>query len=190
MRKLYRGLPLVVAVAVLAACSGGNSDRAAKPASVAPSSSILEEAPVTLPPVEVKAAAVGVADHTFAREKTDLVEIPGGRFTLLTVNGKTVYRFEEDENNPPKVTCLDDCLITWPPVVVDQEEVTVAKGAQRDLINTVKRPDGHRQLTYNGWPLYWFEEDTAAGEAKGEAVGGNWSTIKPDGKPVFPKGIR
>ncbi len=46
------------------------------------------------------------------------------------------------------------------------------------------------QVTYNGWPLYWFEKDASAGDALGEGLGGNWSTVTTDGKAVFKKPVR
>ncbi|WP_433017899.1 COG4315 family predicted lipoprotein [Kribbella sp. CA-294648] len=149
--------------------------------------STAPEEPETVAPLKVGPASLAVTSHTFARERTELVDIPGGSFDIVTVNGKTAYRFEEDDDNPTKVNCHGDCPITWPPVVVDGAEVTSLPGIDRGLVGTVKRPDGHLQVTYNGWPLYWFFKDKTPSDANGEGLGKNWSTIKADGKPVFKK---
>jgi predicted lipoprotein with Yx(FWY)xxD motif len=154
---------------------------------VSESVSPAQEAPETVPPLKVGPATLAVTRHTFARERTELVDIPGGTFEILTVNGKAAYRFELDGHKPAKVNCLVDCPITWPPVIVNDAKITSLPGVDRSLVGTVKRPDGHQQVTYNGWPLYWFFEDKTSADAKGEGLGSTWSAIKPDGKPVFKK---
>ena len=106
---------------------------------------------------------------------------------IVTINGRTAYRFEADESKPSKVNCLYDCLVTWPPALSDGSEVKLS-GIDRSLVSTVKRADGLLQVTLGGWPLYKFLEDKAETDTKGEGVGGNWSVVKPNGKPVFVKG--
>lgn len=176
-RLMMTLLSVVLATSTLAACGTGNSEGATT--SPAP----LPPAPTSTPgPVEL-----GVADVTFAPVKDELATVPGGAATILTADGWTVYRFEEDEDKPPRVTCLNDCLEVWPPVLVDGAKITSLAGVDPTLVGTVSRPDGHSQVTYNGWPLYRFVDDKAKGELKGEGLGFNWSTVKPDGKPVFKK---
>jgi hypothetical protein len=47
----------------------------------------------------------------------------------------------------------------------------VAEGrVQKDLIGTLKRPDGAMQVTYNGHPLYYYVKDRGAGKATGQDV--------------------
>jgi predicted lipoprotein with Yx(FWY)xxD motif len=43
-------------------------------------------------------------------------------------------------------------------------------------LGTVTRPDGTTQVTYNGWPLYEYTGDHAAGDTNG--TGGHWQVIK------------
>ncbi|MER7248859.1 hypothetical protein [Kribbella sp. NPDC000426] len=52
------------------------------------------------------------------------------------------------------------------------------------LVSTVTRSDGTKQLAINGLPLYLFAGDSAAGEAKGQAVGGVWWVVGADGKKI------
>jgi hypothetical protein len=46
-------------------------------------------------------------------------------------------------------------------------------------------------VTYNGWPLYAYVSDKAAGVATGQALnlnGGYWYVIQPDGVVIVPPG--
>jgi predicted lipoprotein with Yx(FWY)xxD motif len=52
------------------------------------------------------------------------------------------------------------------------------------LVGTTTRTDGTKQLTLGGLPLYLFAKDSKAGDAKGQAVGGVWWVVGPDGKKI------
>jgi predicted lipoprotein with Yx(FWY)xxD motif len=112
--------------------------------------------------------------------------VKGVAARIVTVNGVTAYRFEADGHEPSQVNCLYDCLVTWPPVLIDGTKIEL-NGIQDSLVSTVKRPDGLEQVTLNGWPLYKFKEDKSESDVEGEGVGGNWSAITPEGKPVIQK---
>jgi predicted lipoprotein with Yx(FWY)xxD motif len=101
--------------------------------------------------------------------------------TVVTdADGFTLYRFDRDLAKPSRTSCVDACATTWPPAVVTTGQVTV-NGVDRSLVGTVLRPDGTRQLTIGGWPVYGFSKDTAQGEVKGQGVGGTWFAVTPTG---------
>jgi predicted lipoprotein with Yx(FWY)xxD motif len=55
---------------------------------------------------------------------------------------------------------------------------------QSDLLGTIQRQDGSTQVTYNGWPLYYFSRDQGPGQTTGQDVhgfGGEWYLITPEG---------
>jgi predicted lipoprotein with Yx(FWY)xxD motif len=55
------------------------------------------------------------------------------------------------------------------------------------MIATIARPDGSRQVTYNGMPLYRYAADGGAGAAKGHGVRdafGTWHLVSANGTPV------
>ena len=171
MKSLSAALALVAAgvtVAAVTACSSSTT-----------------EAPSTAPAVSAAASPV-IGQPTQISLAAGRAEVAGVDADIVTFQGRTVYRFEADENQPSKVNCASDCLEIWPPLLTNGAEVKLA-GVDRSLVGTVTRADGLVQVTLNGWPLYLFHEDQRTGDTKGEGVGGNWSVIRPDGKPVIKK---
>ena len=110
----------------------------------------------------------GAADLQLS--STDLGE------TLVDADGNTLYLFVPD--NQGDSTCYDACEANWPPVPALS---SVGDGLDAGLLGTTERTNGDSQATYNGWPLYYWFEDTAAGETKGQAVGDVWWVMGPDG---------
>ena len=101
---------------------------------------------------------------------------------LVDAHDKPVYLFLPDEQGAP--TCEDDCLEVWPPVIVDGDPVA-GEGADAELTGTVEREDGSLQLTYNGWPLYYFHLDVPNDEGTmltlGQAQEGRWYLVTAEG---------
>jgi predicted lipoprotein with Yx(FWY)xxD motif len=94
---------------------------------------------------------------------------------LAGENGLTLYINTGEADGT--IVCVDSCAENWPPLVapVDAGEATA------DLLGTVTRPDGTEQVTYNGFPLYYFVGDTTAGNAAGQGVSGVWFIADPAG---------
>ncbi|GAA3846731.1 SCO0930 family lipoprotein [Streptomyces phyllanthi] len=94
--------------------------------------------------------------------------------------GFTLYRFDKDTAEPPKTTCEGECATTWPPVPASGAKA--AEGIDKSLLGEVTRPDGTKQLTIDGWPMYRYAKDTKAGDVKGEGLNGAWYASAPNGK--------
>lgn len=119
------------------------------------------------------------------------VEIPTGFATgltpigtVVTLDGRTLYRFEKDTAKPPESSCSGTCATTWPPVVAPDGAAPEIAGVDRSIVGTLTRPDGTVQVTLRGWPLYRYTGDTEPGQANGEGVRGAWHAIGTDGKPA------
>lgn len=97
---------------------------------------------------------------------------------LVGPDGKTVYLFTKDE--PGKSNCYDQCATNWPPLVVDSADAVVSGVNLPGELGTAERTDGTLQVTYNGWPLYYWKDDAARGDTTGEGVGDVWYTIVPE----------
>jgi len=107
---------------------------------------------------------------------------------LVDANGMALYAFMADTQNGDTSTCGDDdgCATEWPPLVSDGDPVA-GEGVDASLLGTITRDDGTTQVTYNGWPLYLFEEDTAAGDTNGQGIdefGGLWHLVSPTGEAI------
>jgi predicted lipoprotein with Yx(FWY)xxD motif len=107
---------------------------------------------------------------------------------LVDANGMALYAFMADTQNGDTSTCGDDdgCATEWPPLVSDGDPVA-GEGVDASLLGTITRDDGTMQVTYNGWPLYLFEEDTAAGDTNGQGIdefGGLWFLVSPTGDAI------
>jgi predicted lipoprotein with Yx(FWY)xxD motif len=93
----------------------------------------------------------------------------------------TLYMYDPDVNATP--TCYEACATAWPPLVTTGNP-TAAGEANSALLKTVARTDGTTQVVYGDWPLYYWQKDTKPGDVTGQAVGGKWWVVGPDGQPI------
>lgn len=100
---------------------------------------------------------------------------------LVDEAGLSLYIFLND--TPGTSNCYDACAVTWPPLLVDGELVA-GDDVDTALLGTTVRDDGSTQLTYNGWPLYYFIGDAAPGDVAGQNVNEIWFVIAPDGEYI------
>ncbi|MCZ4607103.1 SCO0930 family lipoprotein [Streptomyces sp. Lzd4kr] len=99
---------------------------------------------------------------------------------LTDSDGMTLYRFDKDVADPAKSNCDGDCATKWPPVPANDAKAGV--GIDKNLLGSVTRTDGSKQLTIDGWPAYRYAKDTKAGDVNGQGVGGTWYALAPTGK--------
>ncbi len=100
---------------------------------------------------------------------------------LFDGHGKALYAFTRDPRG--RSTCSGACAAAWPPYVVSGR-VRAGAGARGELLGTTKRPDGKRQLTYGGRPLYYYIGDRKPGQILCQNVvefGGRWLVVRPSG---------
>jgi predicted lipoprotein with Yx(FWY)xxD motif len=106
---------------------------------------------------------------------------------LVDESGMTVYLFLSD--TPTTSTCYSTCATVWPPVVTTGAPQAGA-GAQASLLGTITRTDGKVEVTYAGHPLYYFVQDKAAGDVKGQGINGFgalWWVLSPSGTAITTK---
>ncbi|MCE7994015.1 MAG: hypothetical protein HEP71_18655 [Roseivirga sp.] len=95
---------------------------------------------------------------------------------LTDANGRTLYFFTRDTDG--NSACTGGCLDSWPVFSVDTP--SLGTGLDGGNFSTITRSEGGSQLTYKGWPLYYFSGDSEQGDVNGENVGGRWFVAKPD----------
>ena len=102
--------------------------------------------------------------------------------------GNSLYLFTNDTRGAGESTCNGECAETWPALTIDPDEETleVGDGLDADLLGSLEREDGTIQVAYNGWPLYRFSGDEAAGDTNGQGVGDTWFLVNPDGSRNVP----
>src|SRR5918999_6314527 len=118
-----------------------------------------------------------------AMEPSPTLKVRTTRFgkILFAGNGRVVYGFTRDRRNGPS-QCYGDCAAAWP-VYFAKGTLRAGTGVKQSLLGTTRRRDGRRQVTYNGWPLYYYAHEKA-GEVKCQNVvthGGTWLVVRPSG---------
>ena len=100
---------------------------------------------------------------------------------LIDDKGMTLYLFTKD--TPNTTVCYDKCATAWPPLLTTGKPVA-GEGVDESKLGTTTRKDGTTQVTYNAWPLYYYEKDKAAGDVVGQDVGGVWYVVSAAGEKV------
>ncbi|ADI15273.1 COG4315 family predicted lipoprotein [Truepera radiovictrix] len=100
---------------------------------------------------------------------------------LVDGEGMTLYLFLNDSEGVS--TCEGECAANWPPLLTDGN-VVAGEGVDPELLGTTERSDGSLQVTYNGWPLYFWVQDVAPGDATGQGVNDVWYVVSPEGEAI------
>lgn len=169
----------IVAVAgasiLFAACS--TSSKASSSTSVAP------------PAASGSATTSGGSTASNASITVSATNVAGVGTVLVNGNGRTLYVLVSEKGGKVTCTAATGCTAIWPPLVVPSgmSQGIAGSGIQASLLGTVKSPAGDLRVTYGGWPLYTFTEDTASGTAKGQNFSdsfGIWLALSPSGNTV------
>jgi predicted lipoprotein with Yx(FWY)xxD motif len=104
---------------------------------------------------------------------------------LFDGRGRVLYSFTRDSRGKPS-RCYGDCAAAWPVYFAPRGGLKAGAGVKQSLLGTTKRRSGRLQVTYNGWPLYYYAHEKA-GEVKCHNVrthGGLWLVMRASGKAV------
>lgn len=96
---------------------------------------------------------------------------------LVAHNGMTLYLFGVDEENVS--VCYDECAINWPPLLLEPGELLIGGFGVTGELGITERTDGTLQVTYNGYPLYFWINDEAPGDTTGQGVNDVWFVVEP-----------
>jgi predicted lipoprotein with Yx(FWY)xxD motif len=112
-----------------------------------------------------------------------VLEGPLGSY-LADGSGRALYLFAADTGSTS--TCTGSCSSYWPPLLADGS-VTASGSASAKDVATTNRPDGGKQVTYAGHPLYYYVGDEQAGETGGQGLddfGAEWWLVAPSGQEI------
>lgn len=96
------------------------------------------------------------SDYTVGTEET---------FYITDINGRTLYTFKKDSKDQNTFTAADFSNNgVWPIAEITLDKIpSLLSVSDFGTINV----HGRTQLTYKGWPLYYFGQDTQRGNNKG-----------------------
>ncbi|WP_120519542.1 COG4315 family predicted lipoprotein [Arthrobacter celericrescens] len=165
--KKHPGIGVLVLALFLAACGGspGTSPTGTSPTSAgaAPSSSApASSAPAAGPDLKTASSSAG-----------DIV---------VGANGMSVYLFTKDVKDSGKSACEGACTALWPAVTTGSD--TPAVEGVGGTIGTIPTADGKKQVTINGLPVYFYAQDTTAGDVKGQGFNDLWYLVSPSGDMI------
>jgi predicted lipoprotein with Yx(FWY)xxD motif len=126
-----------------------------------------------------QAAATQAAPRTLIVRSTQYGRV------LFDGRGRVLYGFTRDRREGPS-RCYGACASAWPVYFSRNTAIRVGSGVKKSLIGRTRRRDGRLQLTYNGWPLYYYAHE-GPGEVRCQNVdqfGGLWLVIRPSGTLV------
>lgn len=137
-------------------------------------------------------AAPTAAPTKAATQPPAAIPVTGGTVVSLTKNdslgsfladdkGMTLYLFTKD--TPNTSNCYDKCATAWPPLLTTGKP-TAGQGVDASKLGNTTRKDGSTQVTYNGWPLYYYQKDKAPGDVTGQDVGSVWFVISSAGEKI------
>jgi predicted lipoprotein with Yx(FWY)xxD motif len=132
----------------------------------------------------VGAAMAASATHSASGTVKAANRSPYGMI-LVSASGRTLYRYTKDSKHVNRCTSDSVCNKYWPPLLVKPTaKVTAGAGAKTALLGTIKAAHNMRQVTYAGFPLYFFAGDSKAGQVKGQNFLKEWYVVNEQGAYV------
>jgi len=124
----------------------------------------LQDAGVVGADVQLPAQRIGI--RVDAREGAYLTDGKGMALYLFTKDGAD------------RESCQGQCLANWP--LFHSESLLIPSSLNKADFGVFTRADGSKQLTYKGWPLYYWSKDAKPGDVTGQHVGKVWYLINPE----------
>lgn len=162
-QRISTGLAILALGALLTSCGGGATTTPTTPAATSPA--------VTSPAPTTPAAA---AELKTASSRAGQI--------VVDAKGMSVYLFTNDVKDSGKSACTGACVALWPAVTTTADAPAVEGVTGK--VGTMPIADGKKQVTINGLPVYYYAEDKAAGDVKGQGFGGVWYLVDPAGEMI------
>jgi predicted lipoprotein with Yx(FWY)xxD motif len=161
---------------LIAACGGSG-------ATTGPTTGASTQAPPTTAAATTAAASPAASEAAGEYQVEVAEDATLGKY-LAGEDGKALYIFTRDSKGTTTSACSGDCATAWPAFNVDEGESATGGEGVTGTFATITGADGKQQVTYEGWPLYYFSGDSAAGQVNGQGLNGVWFLASPDGGGV------
>jgi len=171
MKSKYLIFTLLVALAILVSACGTQATPTQAPA---PTAAPVTQAAATAAQAPAAATPSGPAMVNIGTNATH-------GSILVDDKGMSLYLYTKD--TPNTSTCYDKCATAWPALLTNGNAVG-GSGVDASKFGTTTRTDGTIQVTYNGWPLYYFAKDKQPGDVTGQGVGTVWYLVSTTGDAV------
>ena len=134
-----------------------------------------------------------VTTETEAATTTEAQPPAGGGTTIKTADSQfgqvlfdgedqAIYFFDKEKSSTSE--CYGACAEAWPPVLT-KGQPEAGSGADAAMLGTTERDDGTTQVTYNGRPLYYYDEPPGQVSCHNvDEFGGLWLVVDPAGNAV------
>lgn len=162
-QHLCTGLAAAALIAALSGCGGSPGTTTTTPAATSPAATSAGS-PTAAAAVDLKTASSSAGN------------------IVVDAAGMSVYFFTKDVKDSGTSACTGACLTAWPPLLT-----TAAKPAAEGItgtLGTITTPDGAKQVTLNGLPLYYFAQDKKPGDVLGQGVNNVWYLATPAGEMI------
>ncbi|MDR6416486.1 hypothetical protein [Pseudarthrobacter sulfonivorans] len=171
-KHLGTGFAALALMAALAGCGGS------------PGTTTTTPAPA---PAATSPAATSAAPSATASASADLMTASSTAGTIVVdAKGMSLYYFTKDVKDSGTSACTGGCLVAWPPALTTA--ATPSAEGVTGTLGTITTPEGAKQLTLNGMPLYYYEKDKKPGDVTGQGVGGVWYLSDPAGEMIKTAG--
>ena len=107
---------------------------------------------------------------------------------LTGPDGLSLYMFDQDTKGSGESSCAGGCADAWPPLTVSSDSAILASPSVDADVGTITRMDGSTQVTVDGWPVYYFQNDSAEGDVNGQGVQDAWWLLGADGSVMRSMG--
>ncbi len=179
-RRLTTAPRVLAALAVTATLGlvAGCSSTTATPGSTATSMSTAYSAPS---PAAGSRSSATTSSSSASNTVTELKTATTSLGTIV-VDGKgmVLYMYTKDTQGTQASACAAGCAAAWPAALADSmPTLTGITGT----VTMIPATGGAKQLALNGWPLYYYAKDKAAGDTLGQGVGSVWYVLDASGTP-------
>lgn len=165
------GFAALALAAALTGCAGSPGTSTTTTTAAAPATS---PAATSAPPTASSPAAAAAVDLKTASSSEGNI--------VVDAKGMSVYFFTKDVKDSGTSACMGNCLTLWPPVT--STSATPSAEGVSGTVGTITTPDGAKQLTLNGLPLYYFAQDKKPGDILGQGVSNVWYLSNPAGAMI------